>query len=68
MPEDMAMEAVRAPLKKRLPEPEESEPMPKWVIVLVPPAQAGKDTAAAFEQLAPEIVQPEPERATATRA
>ena len=68
IPLETASGLSSAPLKNKLPAPLRSEPMPKCVIEFVPPVAAGKFTAAAFETFAPLIVQPAPERATATRA
>ena len=62
------IEAVKAPLNSKLPVPLDAVPMPKCVIVALPDVQGPNATAAAFDALLPDTVQPEPERATACRA
>ncbi len=68
MPALTLRDALNAPLKNRFPAPDASEPIPKCVIVSEPEAQAANVIAAALLAFAEAMVQPAPDRATATRA
>ena len=63
-----AIFGVTVPEYSRVPEPVELSPIPKFVIVFEPPVQAGKLIVATGEALFEVMVQPELDRATATRA
>jgi hypothetical protein len=62
------IEAVKAPLKSKVPAPLEAVPMPKCVMVALPAVQGPNATAAAFDAFAPDTAHPAAERATACRA
>jgi hypothetical protein len=54
IPAETARDEPRAPKRMRLPEPEKSVPMPKWVIVSEPAVQSqvpSPPTAAVFDPL-----------------
>jgi hypothetical protein len=59
---------VTVPEARSLPVPVSAVPMPKCVTVSVPPVAAGKSMLAAGLTEFPVTVQPDPERATDTRA
>jgi hypothetical protein len=62
------IEAVNAPLNSKLPAPEAAVPTPKCVIVAEPAVQGPNATAAAFDTLLPDTVQPDADRTTACLA
>ena len=62
------MFGVTAPFTSSVPAPAASVPIPKCVIVFVPPVEVGKVMVAAGTTAFAVTVHPAPERAIATRA